>query len=91
MHMGTNVDLRPAIPAECLSVNGLLAVWPSLGLYGRAVCKHIKQDSARIRACNRTLGVATLRYGGMPPSETQWPQRWLGNYAESIVTMGLDF
>ena len=30
-----------AIPAEYLSVNGLLAVWPSLGLYGRATHKHI--------------------------------------------------
>jgi hypothetical protein len=42
--------LQAAIPAECLSVNDLLAVWPSIGLYGRAARKHIKQDSSRMRA-----------------------------------------
>ena len=34
-----------AIPAECLSVNGLLAVWPSIVLYGRSTRNPIEQDS----------------------------------------------
>jgi hypothetical protein len=51
-----------AIPAECLSVNGLLAVGPSVVLYGRSARTHIEQDSSFMRACNRTLGIATPRY-----------------------------
>jgi hypothetical protein len=44
------IDEASAIPAKCLSVNGLLAVWPSVVLYGRSARNHIEQDSSFMRA-----------------------------------------
>jgi hypothetical protein len=43
-------NIASAIPAECLNVNGLWAVWPSVVLYGRSTRNHIEQDSAFMRA-----------------------------------------
>jgi class 3 adenylate cyclase len=44
------VVVRSAIPAECLSVSGFLAVWLSVVLYGRSARNHSEPDSAFVRA-----------------------------------------
>ena len=57
-------DLRhPAIPAEGLSVNGLLAVWPSIVRYGRSARNPIEQESLFMRGCSHTLGEVIPRHG----------------------------
>ena len=52
-----------AIPAEGLSVNGLLAVWPSIVLYGRSARNPIKPASLFMRTCSHTLGGVIPRHG----------------------------
>src|SRR5437773_7831827 len=44
----TTITYKAAIPAECLIVNGLLAVRPSIMLYGRSTHNPIEQESVCI-------------------------------------------
>jgi hypothetical protein len=52
-----------AIPAEGLSGNGLLAVWPSMVLYGSSARNRIEQERWCMRACSQTPGVVLPRHG----------------------------